>query len=78
MDRSERRVASSSRRGELLERFERATELPLLLLALAMIPLLVIPWLVDLSPSAERAIIGLDWAIWVTFALECPDCEEVH
>jgi hypothetical protein len=53
-----------------LERFERATELPLLVLALAMIPLLLAPAVVDLSDTAEATVLALDWFIWAAFALE--------
>ncbi len=58
------------RRREALDRFERATELPLLLLALAMVPLLVIPLLVDLSEPMEQAFLAADWFIWAVFAFE--------
>jgi hypothetical protein len=37
-----------------LERFERATELPLLILALAMIPLLLAPAVADLSDTLRQ------------------------
>jgi voltage-gated potassium channel len=53
-----------------LERFERATELPLLILALAMIPLLLAPVVVDLSDTAKATVVALDWFIWAAFALE--------
>jgi voltage-gated potassium channel len=53
-----------------LERFERATELPLLILALAMIPLLLAPVVVDLNDTAEATVLALDWFIWRAFALE--------
>jgi voltage-gated potassium channel len=66
----ERMDERTARRGDLLDRFERATELPLLLLALAMIPLLIVPLLVDLSPSVDATFIALDWAVWAAFALE--------
>jgi voltage-gated potassium channel len=59
-----------SRRAEALERFERATELPLLLLALAMVPLLALPLLVDLQAGARAALLALDWFIWAVFAFE--------
>jgi voltage-gated potassium channel len=58
------------RRQEALERFERATELPLLLLALAMVPLLVLPLLVDLPAGVEAAFVAADWFIWAAFAVE--------
>ena len=58
------------RRQEALERFERATELPLLLLALAMVPLLVLPLLLDLPSGLEAAFVAADWFIWAAFAFE--------
>ncbi|MCA1709850.1 MAG: ion transporter, partial [Actinobacteria bacterium] len=58
------------RRQEALERFERATELPLLLLALAMVPLLVLPLVLDLPDGVEAAFVAADWFIWTAFAVE--------
>ena len=58
------------RRQEALQRFERAVELPLLVLALAMIPLLVLPLLLDLASGVESAFIAADWFIWAVFAFE--------
>ena len=58
------------RDGELLGRFERATELPLLVLALALVPLLVVPLLVDLPSGVEAALDVVDWCIWAAFAVE--------
>jgi voltage-gated potassium channel len=53
-----------------LERFEQAVELPLLILALAMIPLLLVPLVVDLGETAEAAVITADWFIWAAFTIE--------
>lgn len=50
----------TERRQELLERFERATELPLLVLALLMIPLLATPLLVDLNSGTEAAFVAAE------------------
>ena len=58
------------RRAELLERFENATEWPLLLLALVMAPLLVVPIATDVSGGTEDAIEMTFWAIWAVFAVE--------
>lgn len=57
-------------RAEALERFERQTALPMLVLALAIIPLLVIPLVFELSDGAERTVLALEWFIWAAFALE--------
>ncbi len=62
--------AMSRRRQEALERFERATELPLLILALAMVPLLLIPLLADLGEAVEDAVLAADWFIWAAFVVE--------
>jgi voltage-gated potassium channel len=59
-----------TRRQAALERFERATELPLLILALAMIPLILAPVVIDLSDTARAAILAADWFIWAAFAFE--------
>lgn len=53
-----------------LERFERYTAVPMLVLALAFIPLLLIPLFVTLSPGWERTFFALDWFIWAAFAVE--------
>ena len=58
------------RRAELLDRFERATELPLLGLALAIIPLLVIPLVTDVSDTMSATFLVLDWTIWAVFAAD--------
>jgi voltage-gated potassium channel len=56
--------------AEGLERFERQTAWPMLVLSLAIIPLLVIPLVADLSPGTERVFFALDWFLWAAFALE--------
>jgi voltage-gated potassium channel len=55
---------------EALDRFERQTAWPMMALALAIIPLLVVPLLVDLPSGAETTFFALDWLIWVAFVLE--------
>jgi voltage-gated potassium channel len=42
----------------------------MLVLALAMIPLLVMPLVVDLSPGLDRALLAVDYLIWAAFAIE--------
>lgn len=56
--------------AEALERFERQTAWPMLVLSLAIIPLLVIPLVADLSPTVETTLFTLDWIIWALFAVE--------
>ena len=59
-----------SERQTALERFERAVELPLLILALVMVPLIVLPLLLDLPDGLEASFVAADWFIWAVFAFE--------
>ena len=59
-----------SRREALLLRIERLTELPLMVLAFAMIPLLVGPFLWEMSPEEESVFLALDYFIWALFAVD--------
>ncbi len=59
-----------AQREALLHRIERLTELPLLILAFIMIPLLVGPLLWKLPPSEEAVFLTLDWFIWAIFAID--------
>lgn len=59
-----------SQREALLYRIERLTELPLLILAFAMIPLLVGPLLWELSPAEGTLFFTLDTFIWALFAVD--------
>jgi voltage-gated potassium channel len=58
------------RRQRAFDTVERATELPMLLLALAIIPLVVVPMVTDLPDEVDRAILVADSFIWAAFALE--------
>lgn len=61
---------NSRRRAELLAKFERATEWPLTLLALAMIPILAVPLLTTVSGQIDAALEGSLWVIWAIFAAD--------
>jgi voltage-gated potassium channel len=50
--------------------FERAVEIPMLALALLMLPLLLIPEFFDLSRDVKTGLIAGEWVIWSAFALE--------
>jgi voltage-gated potassium channel len=56
-------------RADALERFERLTAIPMVVLSLAIVPLLVIPLIWKLSPS-ESTFFALDWILWAAFAVE--------
>jgi voltage-gated potassium channel len=57
-------------RGEAFDRFSRAVDGPMMLLALGMIPLIVVPVVVELSPDLDRALLAVDYLIWAAFAIE--------
>ncbi|MFC1929492.1 potassium channel family protein [Chloroflexota bacterium] len=63
-------MLTTSHREELLHRIERITEMPLLILAFAMIPLLIGPMLWELSPREESTFMVLDYFIWAIFAID--------
>ena len=56
--------------AERLARVERATELPMLALALLMVPLLILPFTTELSAGADRWFLIADYAIWAAFTIE--------
>ena len=63
--------ASSAIRSEAaLERLERLTEFPLLILAIIMVPLLAGPLLWDLTAEEEAIFLSLDTLIWAVFAVD--------
>jgi voltage-gated potassium channel len=57
-------------KGEAFQRFSRAVDGPLMVLALAMIPVIVVPLVADLSPGQARAVLAVDYLIWAAFAVE--------
>jgi voltage-gated potassium channel len=59
-----------TRREELLHRIERITEMPLLIFAFAMIPLLLGPMLWELSAQEQATFLILDYFIWALFAVD--------
>jgi voltage-gated potassium channel len=57
-------------RQQLADRIERATRLPMTLLAFVFLFTVALPELVDLSPTVLEALEALDWFIWAVFAFE--------
>jgi voltage-gated potassium channel len=55
---------------EALDRFEPQTAWPMLLLALAIVPLLALPLVFEFSAAVERTLFAIDWIIWAAFAVE--------
>jgi len=57
-------------RAAAFERFSSAVDGPMMVLALAMIPLIVVPLVYDLSPAANSAFLAIDYLVWAAFAVE--------
>ena len=61
----------STRRTQLYDKLDAWTELPMLVLSAAMVPLLLGPLIFTGLPSGvERAFLIVDWCIWGAFAAE--------
>jgi voltage-gated potassium channel len=61
---------SSEWREVAFARYRELTQLPMLLLAVALIPLLLAPVLFDLAGSARSTLTTVDWFIWAAFAAD--------
>jgi hypothetical protein len=59
-----------SNREEAFERFSRAVDGPMMVLALAMIPLLVVPLVMTWPPAPSRGLPAVDDLLWAAFAVE--------
>ncbi len=67
---SEPEPGRSARREALLDRIERGTELPLMILSFALIPLLAAPLLWELRPASQALALSCSLTIWAGFAAE--------
>ena len=63
-------VVSESSRDVLLNKIEKVTEIPLMLLSLFMIPLLIGPFVWGMSDGEEATFFLIDIVIWVLFAVD--------
>lgn len=63
-------LPNREQRQRLLQHWEHASNLPLLALAAAMVPLLLLPLLVNLPAGLEEIFVALEWFIWAIFALD--------
>ena len=63
-------VLRVGRSDDHLERWEARTNLPLLILAGVMLPLILLPLVSDLSHDVDRAFTYGEWGIWAVFAVD--------
>lgn len=57
-------------KAEALARFERHTAVPMMVLAVLIVPLLVAPLVLRLAPETRSALVATEWLIWAAFAAE--------
>ena len=57
-------------RARWAAKVDRVAEIPMLVLAIVMIPLLLIPLVMKLSATLDYALFALNWFIWAAFAIE--------
>lgn len=57
-------------KARALEKFERHTAVPMMVLALLIVPLLIAPLAMDLSEATRSLIATVEWFIWAAFAAE--------
>jgi voltage-gated potassium channel len=63
-------VMDSERRAQLLEKFERITEVPMLVLAGFVVPIVVVPWVRDLTRPLDATFESAFWLLWGVFAAD--------
>jgi hypothetical protein len=61
-DQGRKRVVRN--REEAFERFSSIIEGPMMVLALAMILLIIVPLVVDLTPDVDRRFVAVDYLVW--------------
>jgi voltage-gated potassium channel len=60
----------ADRTQDAYDRFSAAVELPLTILALAWLPVLVIPFVIKLSPTLNLTFETIDYFVWAAFVIE--------
>jgi voltage-gated potassium channel len=65
-----RRVTEPRCSSDGFDRFSAAVDAPMMILALAMVPLLVAPLIWHLSGNAAAGVEAADWFIWALFVIE--------
>src|SRR5215211_2252653 len=59
----------AEQRRRAFDAVDRATDLPMLVLSLLLVPIIVVPFLVTIPPGWVFAWESVGWVIWAAFAL---------
>jgi voltage-gated potassium channel len=65
-----RELQTLARSQDAYDRFAAAVELPLTFLALLWLPVLVLPYIIHLSPTVTETFEAIDLFVWAAFVLE--------
>ncbi len=65
-----KRLLASGRDDRRRERWEERTDWPLLILAAAMLPLLLLQFVVDVDQQWDNLLDWISWLIWAVFAVD--------
>ena len=60
----------TNKREYFFQKFERVSELPLLVLSILFVPILIVPLVFKIDGPLMNTVDTLDWVIWAIFALE--------
>ena len=65
-----RPIGGLGRNQEAYDRFCNETDMPMMVISVAWLPVLIIPLVANLSPGANETITAIDYAIWALFVVE--------
>src|SRR5438270_6965884 len=63
-------IANKQARTDLYHRYSKLSDTPLLVLALLMIPVIVVPEIISLTPDQNNLLETFDWFIYAAFAAD--------
>jgi voltage-gated potassium channel len=65
-----RPIGGLGRNQEAYDRFCKETDMPMMVISVAWLPVLIIPLVANLSRGANETITAIDYAIWALFVVE--------
>jgi voltage-gated potassium channel len=63
-------TARLTKNADAYERFDRAVEAPMMVLAIVWLPVLIIPFVVSLKPGLAQSFAVIDYTVWGLFVVE--------
>jgi voltage-gated potassium channel len=63
-------VTANANRGDIMQRYERVTAIPMIVVSLAFVALLVYPIAVTTSSAVDADLRAVNWILWAIFAMD--------